>query len=157
MNRPAILAILVLVTFAASGCGDAPQATPEATFASAQKALAAKNLDALIDLMPPSRLARQKEVFERTKADKDAAMTAMHLGVEPEELKAMTFREFGRRLLKNGLDEEPEYVAGFVTAKVEDVKIEGDSATITTTIGDRKVGIPLAKEGERWYVARLIN
>jgi len=84
-------------------------------------------------------------------------MTAMHLGVEPEELKAMTFREFGRRLLKNGLDEEPEYVAGFVTAKVEDVKIEGDSATITTTIGDRKVGIPLAKEGERWYVARLIN
>jgi len=161
MTRSTGAAILVTLLLSACGGSETPEAprntTPEAAFAAAQKGLAAGDWNALIDLMPPSRLAQQKDVFERTKADKDAGMMAMQLEVKPEELKAMSFREFGRRLLTKALAEEPEYVAGFVDAKVENVKIDGDSATITTTVAGRKVEIPLAKEDGLWYVSRLIN
>lgn len=149
------LAVLAL-TLSACGGGGAGK-TPEATFEKLQSALKSKDWGATFDLVAPSQHAKQEKEFEDGKGKPSSAMIAMMVGIEAEELKKMSYREFSLKLAEKMAEKKPEQFQKLADAKFVDAKVEGGNATVNLEVDGKMVAFPMVREDGRWYMVQLFR
>ena len=76
----------------------------------------------------------------------------MILGVSPDEIKGMSFREFTIKMMEAIAKKDPKNIDRFKDATIEDSKIEGDKATLTLKGGDKTRTFKLHKTDGVWYL-----
>ena len=151
MKRSTAVLALMALTLAACG-GGGPGNTPEATYEAARRVVADKDWDGLLEFIPPSEWEENEKEF---KAERDAGKlsgTAADLELDAEAVKTMSYRDFMVKMLEVAATKKPEQLEKIVKAEVVETKIDGDKATITTKIGDKKDEVRLVKENGVWYM-----
>jgi hypothetical protein len=146
----AAVAVLALV-FTACGGGSGPGSTPEDTFHAVKKAFAAKDFSAIVDLMPPSKLAEAEAEFDKNMSGPMAEGLAGVLGKDAEEVRKMGYKEFSAAMLAKMVEKSPEEFASMQDSEIISSKIDGDRATLKIKTGDEEQTVEFQKENGLWY------
>ena len=143
MNRLALAlpALLLLAT----ACGGGAGATPEDTWNAFQGAVKSENFGALYDLVAPADTA---EIIAQQQQPHVAAM----LGMEAEELKAMSPKDFFCAFMEKANEMDPSGLDEIKNAKFKEAKINGDTAEVTYVSGDSEETESFLRVDGKWYI-----
>ncbi len=144
------VAVLALI-FSACGGGTEPGSTPEDTFHAVKKAFADQDWAGIVELMPPSKIAKAEADFKKQMSGPFAEGMAGVLGQDVEEVRKMDYKEFTAAMLAKMVEKSPEEFASMQDSVIVETKIDGDKATMKVKSGDEEQTIEFLKENGLWY------
>lgn len=145
MVRIGVGVLGLAILFAACG-GGGGAATPQAAFEKFQASIEAKNWGAIYDMASAS-------VIEQVEESKGEDMVAAILGMEPDEVKAMSTKDFFCKMMDKMMEMEPDELENMKGATIKEVKEEGDKATVFFKGTKKDDKMDFVKVEGKWLLA----